>query len=57
MKTWQCPNCKSEMEFFGVTDKQGDKFICPKCYTQVYVDNAGLTTCTKIKGEIKSQNV
>jgi len=49
MKTWQCPNCKSEMDFFGVTEKQGDKFICPKCYSQVHVGDDGLTIYTKIK--------
>lgn len=30
-----CPNCKTKMELFGITDNSAWKFYCSKCYTMI----------------------
>ena len=32
MKTVLCPECKSEMELYGIFDSGERKFYCPNCY-------------------------
>lgn len=33
MEVVLCPNCKTEMELIGITDRAVWRFYCPKCYT------------------------